>query len=68
MRAMLILMVVIMFSGCAQLLEFQDKSADRIAKAISEYCENTDTGFREKFRESINEKAAPNAIEVTCAE
>lgn len=61
-----ILMSVVMLFGCAQLMRAEDKSAAGVAKAITEYCANTDATFRAKFRAEVNAKAAPVSIKVTC--
>ena len=58
--------LIFALSGCSYLMTAQDKSAEQVAKGISQYCKNTDEKFRTDFRAAINAKAAPNAIEVTC--
>ena len=60
--------VAFFVTGCAQLMELQDKSADKAADAISAYCKSTDEEFRTKFRASVNEAAAPHSVVITCGE
>lgn len=54
--------------ACAQLNELQDRSAEKIAEAIDQYCANTDEDFRSGLREDINGKTAGHSIAITCAD
>ena len=65
MRALLIIPFLF---GCAQLNELQNRSAEQVARAITEYCANTDEDFRESIRADVNAQAAPHSIEITCGE
>lgn len=52
--------------GCSSLMKAQDKSAEEIARLITQYCESTDQDFRDGVRQDINKYAAPHTIVVTC--
>lgn len=52
--------------GCAQLLKLQGQAEEKTVQGIEAICENTDEEFRAKFIAGVNEKAAPNSIQVNC--
>ena len=62
----LTIIILVLLAGCAQLMQAQDKSAEEVARLITQYCESTDQDFRDAIREDINEYAAPHSIAVTC--
>jgi len=67
LKLLSIVILAVSLTACAQLLKIQGQAAEKIAQGIGEYCKNTDAAFREKFRDEVNAKAAPNSAAITCA-
>jgi uncharacterized protein YceK len=67
MKILLMVMALLMLSGCQTLLRLQGQAATQAANGITAYCENTDEAFRASFRAEVNAKAAPNSASITCA-
>ena len=68
MKLAIILVTLFGIIGCAQLLKLQGQTAEKAAQAIEAYCKNTDETFRSGFRAEVNAKAAPNSVEIICAQ
>lgn len=57
-----------LLSGCQLLAPQLDQAADAAGKLVKFYCDNvTSPEVRQQFREAVNAKAAPHAVNVTCA-
>lgn len=55
-------------SGCALFGSELDKAAEAAGKLVTFYCDNIpNDAVREQFRTTVNVHAAPNAVNVTCA-
>lgn len=69
MKRLLILpLVVLTLPACSLLAPQIDKAAKAAGKAVTFYCENvTVPEIREEFRAKVNEYAAPNSVQVDCA-
>lgn len=48
------LCVAIGLGGCTTLTEVQGKTAKQLARALHEYCSNTDESFRKPIRDDTN--------------
>ena len=66
MKLIIALFAALTLTACAELMKAQDKSAEEVARLITQYCESTDQDFRDAVREDINTYAAPHSIAVTC--
>lgn len=55
-------------TGCSILGDQLDKAAKGAGKLVSFYCENvTIPEVRDELRAAVNAHAAPNSVQVTCA-
>jgi len=66
LKTILALLCILSLAGCAELLKLQGQAAEKTAQGVGYVCSNTDTEFRGKFVDEVNEKAAPNSIQIVC--
>ncbi len=66
MMKFLIILALIVLSGCAQWNEFTGKAYDEIGNSILTYCLETSPAMRAEWRAGVNEAAAPASVEITC--
>lgn len=61
------LILCLMFvSGCAQLTELSDKTAERIARFADRYCEEVDARLRNDYRDNVNLRAEVSKVHIDC--
>ena len=65
MKYYLLVLAVLLGSGCALLEPFQEEASDKAAIAVNKYCEQTDENFRADFRAAVNAKTQ-HSIAITC--
>lgn len=60
--------VICLLSGCSILSPQIDKAAKGAGKLVTFYCDNvTIPEIRAELRDKVNAAAAPNSVEVKCA-
>jgi len=68
MKALLVLPLLLLATGCQVLAPQIDKAAAGAGKLVTFYCDNiTVPEIRDEFRAKVNAAAAPNSVQVTCA-
>lgn len=65
----LLLISVLLPTGCSMLAKLQTESAQEVAKGVIKYCTYTEEVFRIQFRSEINSILEPKdiSIEVDCS-
>lgn len=68
MRKILLIAIVVLVPGCAQLIETSDRAAEKIGEGVTYYCDKVPADVRAQFRAKVNQYAAPNSVQVSCAD
>ncbi len=65
----ILLISVLLLTGCSMLADLQSESAEEVAKGVVKYCAYTEEVFRAEFRSEINSILKPKniSIEVDCS-
>lgn len=66
-KIIVIIITAISLSGCSLIADNVDKAAKGVGRGVTWYCDNADADLRDEFARLVNESAAPNSINVTCA-
>ncbi len=56
------LLIVLVLSSCASLLELEGKTVDKVSSLIEKYCKETTPSIRDSYREKINSRLEKSNI------
>lgn len=66
MRLLIVMLLGAAVSGCSTLAAVKNKGVSAVAATVTDYCANITPAERTAFESSVNEKAAPHAVNVKC--